>query len=364
MSIFSSRRALFKGAAALTVAGALGAHHAGEQSAQAATLDVKTTPLTFKITEASFDISGFNLSYEITGLQAVIDSGLYTPYIEVGYYTKEKGFRQFYFFSLEPKKRIENDVCIRHHVIDPEITGGPNADYGVRLSLRPRREQYTILRTLEVRPKIDTEFAWAPFIVDIDMDGEYAPDIYRSCKAKVLLLDKNRCFHPQRAVTRGDLMDAIYRGARSPYRGARSPKVKLPARSPFPDLSPKDERYPAYIWAYQNGLTSGWSDGKMHPEAVASRATMAAFFYRYFMLTPGRRSYWFRPTTPQDMKPGAPFYTESVWLHSSVNIDTSYHYKSKDFRPTKTATREELARVLSMLDMLDTIPNSPYLVDD
>ena len=356
MSTFSSRRALIKGAAALTVAGALGAHHAGEQNAQAATLDVKTTPLTFKITEASFDISGFNLSYEITGLQAVIDSGLYTPYIEVGYYTKEKGFTQFYFFSLEPKKRIENDVYIRHHVIDPEITGGPNADFGVRLSLRPRREQYTILRTLEVRPKIDTEFAWAPFIVDIDMDGEYAPDIYRSCKAKVLLLDKERCFYPKRAVTRGDLMDAI-------YRGARSPKVKLPARSPFPDLSPKDERYPAYIWAYQNGLTSGWSDGKMHPEAVASRATMAAFFYRYFMLTPGRRPSWFNLTIPQDMKPGAPFYTESVWLHSSVNIDTRYHYKSKDFRPTKTATREELARVLSMLDMLDTIPSSPYIDD-
>lgn len=353
MSTFSSRRALFKGAAALTVAGALGAHHAGEQSAQAATLDVMTTPLTFKITEASFDISGFNLSYEITGLQAVLDTGLYTPYIEAGYYTKEKGFTQFYFFALEPKKRIENDPYVRHHVISREVTGGPKADYGIRLSLRPRREQYTILRTIEVRPTINTEFAWAPFIVDIDRDGEYAPDIYRSCKAKVLLLDKERCFYPKRAVTRSDLMDAI-------YRGARSPKVKLPARSPFPDVSPKDERYSAYIWAYQNGLTSGWSDGKMHPEAVASRATMAAFFYRYFMLTPGRRPSWFRPTTPQDMKPGAPFYTESVWLHSSVNIDTSFHNKSKDFRPTKIATREELARVLSMLDMID-IPSSPYI---
>ena len=353
MSTFSSRRALFKGAAALTVAGALGAHHAGEQSAQAATLDVMTTPLTFKITEASFDISGFNLSYEITGLQAVLDTGLYTPYIEAGYYTKEKGFTQFYFFALEPKKRIENDPYVRHHVISREVTGGPKADYGIRLSLRPRREQYTILRTIEVRPTINTEFAWAPFIVDIDMDGEYAPDIYRSCKAKVLLLDKERCFYPKRAVTRSDLMDAI-------YRGARSPKVKLPARSPFPDVSPKDERYSAYIWAYQNGLTSGWSDGKMHPEAVASRATMAAFFYRYFMLTPGRRPSWFRPTTPQDMKPGAPFYTESVWLHSSVNIDTSFHNKSKDFRPTKIATREELARVLSMLDMID-IPSNPYI---
>lgn len=288
-------------------------------------------------------------------MQAVIDSGLYTPYIEVGYYTKEKGFTQFYFFSLEPKKRIENDVYIRHHIISDDITNGPKGDYGVRLSLRPRREQYTILRTIEVRPTINTEFAWAPFIVDIDMDGEYAPDIYRSCKAKVLLLDKERCFYPKRAVTRGDLMDAI-------YRGARSPKVKLPARSPFPDLSPKDERYPAYIWAYQNGLTSGWSDGKMHPDAVASRATMAAFFYRYFMLTPGRRPSRFRPATPQDMKPSSPFYTESVWLHSSVNIDTSYYNKSKDFRPTKIATREELARVLSMLNMID-IPSSPYIDD-
>ena len=37
---------------------------------------------------------------------------------------------------------------------------------------------------LKFRPTIDTEFAWAPFIVDIDMDGEYAPDIYRSCKAR------------------------------------------------------------------------------------------------------------------------------------------------------------------------------------
>ena len=175
MSTFSSRRALIKGAAALTVAGALGAHHAGEQGAQAATLDVKTTPLTFKITEASFDISGFNLSYEITGLQAVLDTGLYTPYIEAGYYTKEKGFTQFYFFALEPKKRIENDLYVRHHVINRDITAGPKGNYGVRLSLRPRREQYTILRTIEVRPTINTEFAWAPFIVDIDMDGEYAP---------------------------------------------------------------------------------------------------------------------------------------------------------------------------------------------
>jgi hypothetical protein len=51
----------------------LSAHHAGEQSAQAVALDVTTTPLKMKITEASFDISGFNLGYEITGLSTVLD---------------------------------------------------------------------------------------------------------------------------------------------------------------------------------------------------------------------------------------------------------------------------------------------------
>ena len=344
MSTFSSRRTLIKGAAALTVAGALGAHHAGEQGAQAATLDVKTTPLTFKITEASFDISGFNLSYEITGLQAVIDSGLYTPHLQVGYYTEEKGFTQFFFISLDPKKRIENDVYVRHHIINRDATAGPKADYGVRLTLRPVRSEYTILRTLEVHPTINTEFAWAPFIVDIDMEGDYAPDIYDSCRAKVLLLDKSRRFYPQRAVTRGDLMDAL-------YRVAESPKVKLPARSPFPDVSPKDERYSAYIWAYQQGLTSGWSDGKMHPEAVASRATMAAFFYRFKQLYPSYGNRWHRTTTPRDMKPGSPFFVECSWLHSAVNIDPSFAYKSADFQPNKVATRQELARVLSMLGM-------------
>ena len=64
----------------------------------------------------------------------------------------------------------------------------------------------------------------------------------------------------------------------------------------------------------------------------------------------------------EDPRAGAPFYTESVWLHSSVNVDVSFIYKSKDFRPTKIATREELARVVSMLGMA-SISRSPYLDD-
>jgi periplasmic protease len=40
----------------------------------------------------------------------------------------------------------------------------------------------------------------------------------------------------------------------------------------------------------------------------------------------------------------------------------SFIYKSKDFRPTKIATREELARVVSMLGMA-SISRSPYLDD-
>ena len=116
----------------------MSAHHAGEQSAQAVALDVTTTPLKMKITEASFDISGF-----ITGLSAVLDFGMYTPYLQIGYYTE----------------------------------------------------------------------------------------------------------------------------------------VRLPETSSWPDVKTDDPNLPAYVWARQQGITFGWSDGKFHADAGISNATVAAFIY-------------------------------------------------------------------------------------
>ena len=154
----------------------MSAHHAGEQSAQAVALDVTTTPLKMKITEASFDISGFNLGYEITGLSAVHDFGMYTPYLQTGYYTE----------------------------------------------------------------------------------------------------------------------------------------VKLPETSSWPDVKTDDPNLPAYVWARQQGITFGWSDGKFHADADISNATVAAFTYR------AAGSPAVKGDSPySDVAPSSAFYREILWAQQN-----------------------------------------------
>ena len=42
------------------------------------------------------------------------------------------------------------------------------------------------------------------------------------------------------------------------YRQVGSTRVTLPVKSPFTDLKPSQEHYTAVIWAYQEGITTGW----------------------------------------------------------------------------------------------------------
>ncbi len=69
------------------------------------------------------------------------------------------------------------------------------------------------------------------------------------------------------------------------YRQAGSPAVTLPATSPFTDMKPQQEHYTAVIWAYQQGITTGWrmADGtrQFRPVQPIARDAMAAFLYRF-----------------------------------------------------------------------------------
>lgn len=80
--------------------------------------------------------------------------------------------------------------------------------------------------------------------------------------------------HSGASVTRGQLVRML-------YRMAGSPTVKnLPKTSPYKDVATTDPDYPAYIWAADAGITSGWDDGLFHPDDYATRHTLAAFLYR------------------------------------------------------------------------------------
>lgn len=114
--------------------------------------------------------------------------------------------------------------------------------------------------------------------------------------------------HSTATVTRGQLVRML-------YRMAGSPTVKdLPKTSPYKDVAPTDPDYPAYIWAADAGITSGWDDGLFHPDEYATRHTLAAFLYRAAGSPDGAaRLRQIRRPLRAEVKKTEQFKTENRW---------------------------------------------------
>ncbi|WP_424109364.1 S-layer homology domain-containing protein [Rothia mucilaginosa] len=114
--------------------------------------------------------------------------------------------------------------------------------------------------------------------------------------------------HSTATVTRGQLVRML-------YRMAGSPTVKdLPKTSPYKDVATTDPDYPAYIWAADAGITSGWEDGLFHPDEYATRHTLAAFLYRAAGSPDGAaRLRQIRRPLRAEVKKTEQFKTENRW---------------------------------------------------
>ncbi|MGO1258465.1 MAG: S-layer homology domain-containing protein, partial [Brachybacterium sp.] len=129
------------------------------------------------------------------------------------------------------------------------------------------------------------------------------------------------------------------------YRLAGSPHVDAPRTEPFTDVEEGDEHYEAIIWAYQQGITRGWSDGTFRPTTPIARDAMAAFVYRY-----AGSPEFADPTSAvfKDVPANTQFATEIAWMKSE-GISTGW--TDGTYRPLNATNRDATAAFLYRLSV-------------
>ena len=131
------------------------------------------------------------------------------------------------------------------------------------------------------------------------------------------------------------------------YRQAGSPRATLPPKSPFTDTKPSQEHYTAVIWAYQEGITTGWKmpngTRQFRPVEPIARDAMAAFLYR-FSASPGY-------TQPAgcftDVPRSIMIAKEMCWMKSG-GISTGW--SDGAYRPLQSVKRDAMEAFLQRYD--------------
>lgn len=174
---------------------------------------------------------------------------------------------------------------------------------------------------------------YQPAFEDVPEGSAYYDGVRWAVRAQVMDPDSETLFGADNTVTRGELIRIF-------YRLAGSPSVTRPDRSPYEDVDESDPNYDAYLWAREQQITSGWNDGKFHPEAPLSNASTVALLHR----ADGSSKIQLTGTSPfSDVNSSTPFYRQIVWA-SRRGVSTVS--EGDAFAPTEHTS---MARVAMML---------------
>lgn len=172
-----------------------------------------------------------------------------------------------------------------------------------------------------------------PAFEDVPEGSAYYDGVRWAVRAQVMNPDSETLFGADNTVTRGELIRIF-------YRLAGSPSVTRPDHSPYEDVDESDPNYDAYLWAREQQITSGWNDGKFHPEAPLSNASTVALLHR----ADGSSKIQLTGTSPfSDVTSSTPFYRQIVWA-SRRGVSTVS--EGDAFAPTEHTSK---ARVTMML---------------
>ncbi len=174
---------------------------------------------------------------------------------------------------------------------------------------------------------------YQPAFEDVPEGSAYYDGVRWAVRAQVMDPDSETLFGADNTVTRGELIRIF-------YRLAGSPSVTRPDHSPYEDVGESDPNYDAYLWAREQQITSGWNDGKFHPEAPLSNASTVALLHR----ADGSSKIQLTGTSPfSDVTSSTPFYRQIVWA-SRRGVSTVS--EGDAFAPTEHTSKARVAMML------------------
>ena len=174
---------------------------------------------------------------------------------------------------------------------------------------------------------------YQPAFEDVPEGYAYYDGVRWAVRAQVMDPDSETLFGADNTVTRGELIRIF-------YRLAGSPSVTRPDHSPYEDVDESDPNYDAYLWAREQQITSGWNDGKFHPEAPLSNASTVALLHR----ADGSSKIQLTGTSPfSDVTSSTPFYRQIVWASRRGVSTVSEGYA---FAPTEHTSKARVAMML------------------
>lgn len=174
---------------------------------------------------------------------------------------------------------------------------------------------------------------YQPAFEDVPEGSAYYDGVRWAVRAQVMDPDSETLFGADNTVTRGELISIF-------YRLAGSPSVTRPNHSPYEDVDESDPNYDAYLWAREQQITSGWNDGKFHPEAPLSNASTVALLHR----ADGSSKIQLTGISPfSDVTSSTPFYRQIVWA-SRRGVSTVS--EGDAFAPTEHTSKARVAMML------------------
>jgi hypothetical protein len=132
------------------------------------------------------------------------------------------------------------------------------------------------------------------------------------------------------------------------YRYEGSPAFDPPEVPTFPDVPTTHPFFTEIEWAVAEGLTGGFPDGTFRPGTTITRASMAAFFYRLAQ-EPAHTP----PASPSfpDVPASHTFFGDIEWLADNA---ITGGYSDGTYRPGSSVTRGSMAAFLHRFDDLAT----------